>query len=987
MKNLKKTLAVVLAFAMVLSMGFSAFAYTDVTAGTKVAEAVGVLSNLGIFTGFEDGTFKPEDTVTRAQMAAIICRTLGYEDQAQSSAGSTIFNDVPASHWASGYVNVAQSLQIINGYGDGNFGPEDQVTYEQAVKMIVVALGYELDAQAKGGWSTGYLAVASREGITKSANGTVGTPAARGTIAVLVYNSLEVRLMDQDTWTTSGKEDEFKKLNETVLSKYLNVQKWEGVVAATPYSQYAASYNPDDTPEITLAPGCFYEEWRSGKLTKIYLTEVDGEEEVLAPLSGIDCSLVDVNPYAGKKVIAYIGEEADEETGHRMVYAITEKTGANEVTTIGLNQLVESGNKYWDAKKADGVTDAGIIGYKNVGSKSATDLDLDTSVTLIVNFEDQEVARSAVDTTKELVAAIDTAAGTNDYAALETNGTISFISYDNDNKIDVIIVTAYTDEAVVEEVTTEDGIISLDFFSNEGDNEVVDEIDTEDEESLIIVYKDGALASVEDIAANDTISAVTLNNDFMVLYVSSKTVTGTVEEYDDETVTVAGEDYKLSNFKYAATDELKDKEGIFFLNVAGQIAHDEAEATKGNYGIVIAAGEGSGVKGGYEVEIALADGTVAVYPLASKAYVEKYVVSGESGSYKVLESDGDPAEGNDAIAAAKKDDVVYTYLTTKLTGTDDRAKASDLANLFFEVKIKNGAISKLTVLAAGTGASGDEEYDEENMEYGGVIFDDSTVVFSIAVDGTDEVEAGDIKVGKVADYFVDGEGGSCTITAFDEDKRDETAGAILGFGLDTTVALDGDAMIITSAKNISYNDDTAVKLTGFQGGQEVTYTLYDDDENYGKDDFAEGDVILVGAANADGVISTYHSLYQNLGSMFALGANAVANEGKEIEYYAGKVAYDGALSDSTFTIDDGEDGVEITMKSAAKYTLVDLTDDIEVSKKSKGKSIFGSASKYESVVFVRYYDGKLAEVIVYRWNIEAASTVYDNTVYEAELID
>ena len=231
MKNLKKTLAVVLAFAMVLSMGFSAFAYTDVTAGTKVAEAVGVLSNLGIFTGFEDGTFKPEDTVTRAQMAAIICRTLGYEDQAQSSAGSTIFNDVAASHWASGYVNVAQSLQIINGYGDGNFGPEDQVTYEQAVKMIVVALGYELDAQSKGGWSTGYLAVASREGITKSANGTVGTPAARGTIAVLVYNSLEVRLMDQDTWTTSGKEDEFKKLNETVLSKYLGVQKWEGVVA------------------------------------------------------------------------------------------------------------------------------------------------------------------------------------------------------------------------------------------------------------------------------------------------------------------------------------------------------------------------------------------------------------------------------------------------------------------------------------------------------------------------------------------------------------------------------------------------------------------------------------------------------------------------------------------------------------------------------------------------------------------------------------
>ena len=163
MTNLKKTLAVVLAFAMILSMGaVSTFAaYSDVTAGTVVSEAVGILSNLNILTGFEDGTFRPDETVTRAQMAAIICRTLGYEDQAQSSMGSTVFNDVAADHWASGYVNVAQAQQIINGYGDGNYGPEDLVTYEQAVKMIVSALGYDLAANAKGGYPTGYLAIAS----------------------------------------------------------------------------------------------------------------------------------------------------------------------------------------------------------------------------------------------------------------------------------------------------------------------------------------------------------------------------------------------------------------------------------------------------------------------------------------------------------------------------------------------------------------------------------------------------------------------------------------------------------------------------------------------------------------------------------------------------------------------------------------------------------------------------------------------------------
>ena len=251
MTNLKKTIAVVLAFAMIFSMGMiSTFAYSDVEASTTVGEAVGILSNLGILTGFEDGTFKPDETVTRAQMAAIVCRTLGYESQAKSSAGTTIFNDVPGDHWAAGYINVAQSLNIINGYGDGNFGPEDKVTYEQAVKMIVCALNYDLVAQAKGGYPTGYLSVASSEGITKYANGKVGDAAKRSTVAVLVYNSLEVRILDQNTWTTDG-SDEYAKSDDTILSKYLDVNKWEGVVSDVPFTDYAKNdykKNTEDKP-------------------------------------------------------------------------------------------------------------------------------------------------------------------------------------------------------------------------------------------------------------------------------------------------------------------------------------------------------------------------------------------------------------------------------------------------------------------------------------------------------------------------------------------------------------------------------------------------------------------------------------------------------------------------------------------------------------------------------------------------------------------
>jgi hypothetical protein len=133
---MKKLLALMLSVAMIFTVGTGVMAYSDVEEGTYVSEAVTVLSGLDTLQGFEDGMFRPEEEVTRAQMAAIVCRMLGYEEQAQASKGTTAFTDVAGSHWASGYVNVAYAQGIINGYGNGMFGPEDSVTYEQAIKMI-----------------------------------------------------------------------------------------------------------------------------------------------------------------------------------------------------------------------------------------------------------------------------------------------------------------------------------------------------------------------------------------------------------------------------------------------------------------------------------------------------------------------------------------------------------------------------------------------------------------------------------------------------------------------------------------------------------------------------------------------------------------------------------------------------------------------------------------------------------------------------------
>ena len=962
MKNLKKMLSIILAFAIVFSMGIGAFAFEDVKDGTKVSEAVGILSNLGIIEGFEDGTFRPEDTVTRAQMAAIICRMLGYEEQAQGSAGTTVFVDVAANHWASGYINVAQSLGIINGYGYGYYGPEDKVTYEQAVKMIVVALGYELAAQAKGGWHTGYLSIASAEGITKSANGNVGTAAERATIAVLVYNSLEVPLMDQNTWSTGSDGDKYGKISETILSKYLGVQKWEGIVENTPYGDYAdGGYAANTTQKFSLDEDAFYQEYVGSngylELRKYGLNESAGLGQVDAAVD-IDCSLVDVNPLKGKRVIAYIGEDEDDITGNRMVYAIAEKQNANKVTKINATQLIESGDSDY--------TEEGVILYRNLGYSKVVELDLEGSnskgynIPVVTNFVDD----GEISSTAELADKV------------TNGGVITLISNDNDSEIDVILVTAYTGEAVVESVDEYDGVIAFDMYVNGGDIPVVEEIDTEEDDQLIIVYKDGEIAGVEDIEENDTISAVDTEEDFIVLYVSGKTVTGSVDGYStyDEYVSINGDDYELSSVargNYGNVSALKDKEGIFFLNVDGQIAHDEAERASGSYALLLAVASTSGVKKGYEVEAVLADGTNITYNLGSSAYVEGY---------------------NDASKGDKETAVELAKLMGK-SGTDEeltdgvRISSENAYKFLFEIKIKNGKITKLVPLDAEDGAETGEEYDEENMSYGSYDFNSSTVVFSIEKHSSAEIDADDVVVGTVYDFFTDGAGTGYRIYGYDNDHNN-VSGLVLGYGLGASVPLGGDAIIITGTKEMKYRDEDAIYITGLQAGKEVSYTIYDDEDNFSGSvaDLVRGSVILVGVPNDDGVASDFVTLYSKKAGPTEQGVLLGADDSvDEIYNFAGFINEEEEATDSRFYLMEGESLQEgskkyhttknfatlgVPMKTSASYTLVDYTESTsrpEISRKSKSKSIFGSFTKYDSEVYVRYYDGKLTEIVVYRY--------------------
>lgn len=163
--------------------------FSDVPDHAEYAEAVITLAAMGIFKGDENGSFCPNDTLTRAQTAAILCRLMGVETDAKGKK-DTRFDDVARSHWASGYIEKAAELGVINGYGDGGFRPGDPVNFQEIIKMLVCAFGYKAEAQQNGGWPNGYIAVAEELGITNGLYFHQTDKAPRSMVAQLIYNLL-----------------------------------------------------------------------------------------------------------------------------------------------------------------------------------------------------------------------------------------------------------------------------------------------------------------------------------------------------------------------------------------------------------------------------------------------------------------------------------------------------------------------------------------------------------------------------------------------------------------------------------------------------------------------------------------------------------------------------------------------------------------------------------------------------------------------------
>lgn len=220
--RIKRLLALLLACAAIAGMlvlpssagAAPTSAFTDIY-DTNVSRAAETLRLLGIVSGTGGTAYSPDRVLTRAEFCKLAVELMGNGDKVAAQMNRTVFQDVPSTHWARGYIAVATqgtttgsgdtattTPGIIRGDAYGNFNPDRAITYGEAVTILVRILGYG-DSDVGMVWPDGYLAKASELEITKGLNLTADSNITRGQAALMMENLLFTNGKDGKQYLTT----------------------------------------------------------------------------------------------------------------------------------------------------------------------------------------------------------------------------------------------------------------------------------------------------------------------------------------------------------------------------------------------------------------------------------------------------------------------------------------------------------------------------------------------------------------------------------------------------------------------------------------------------------------------------------------------------------------------------------------------------------------------------------------------------------------
>ncbi|MCD8390244.1 MAG: S-layer homology domain-containing protein, partial [Firmicutes bacterium] len=538
-------------------------------------KALTLCTSLGIIEGYEDGSVQPDSTVTRAQMAAIVLRMLNIS---QTSSYSNSFNDMTSDHWAADTVQTAAEQGIVNGMGDGSFNPDGDVLYEQAVKMIVCALGYEVNALINGSYPTGYLRQAEALELTDHAAGATGVAIDRGTIIKMVYNAL---LTDYNTATsTDTYGNTIYTADKTLGEAKFDLIEDEGVLMATSSRYISASYSNLLDGQIAI-DGTIYE-----------------------------TDLTNLDEYVGMEVTYYY-QQTSLSTN---VIAVTSSGTKSSTLTLTSDQIKEMSGFEEDTgliemEKGEGAnkkcTDA-IVVYNG---------EIITLADYNKAAEDDPDRFYEVDENGEAISS--DVMSYSDFLCPKV-GTIELIDSDNDNIYDYVFVSSY-ETLLVTSATSKKVAGKI------NNSTVTIDVDTSANAELTVsVTKSDTAATARNLSKNDVVSLLrTLDNETITMVVTGESIVGSatsVEAVDNVWYAVInGEEYEVDA---NAADDLKvGVSSTYYLDIMGRIGYIETSSGgklsgSQQYGVVMStylSDDGSD----YMVKMYTSNGTAEEYKFAS----------------------------------------------------------------------------------------------------------------------------------------------------------------------------------------------------------------------------------------------------------------------------------------------------------------------------------------------------------------------------------
>lgn len=534
-------------------------------------DEVHTLVGLNIMNGYDDGTFLPLNNISRAEFTKIITELLALN----KVQGSQLFADVPSNHWASESIQIAYHMGIISGFPDGNFRPDDPVTYNQMIKMLVSVLGYDKVADLRGGYPSGYLAIAFEQNLLKNVNVQgldMNTPAQRGNTALMVYNTLNADVISQAEYGKISKYEIIKDIGILGLNK--NIFKGNGVVTGNSTTLLG---NPDTNINENKV-------------------EIDGIEYQ-------DSNNI-ATKYLGYYIIYYYKEDTN--TGKRsIVYARLDKK--NDKITLNHKQI----------KRFD---DFELVYTEDEDSTRDERLKISSRTKVIYNGKSLETINY------ERLLSMHNPNSAYDFPF---SGEITWIDNSGDGIGDVLFV----ESPLIYVVKNYNNNEKLLMDTYEKPNV---EVNVDSSNQQIIIEKDGVKSSISEIKTGDVLtiyqSVNTIGKRLVRIEYTNENVTGVVSEISDEKVTIGAKEYELAPEYVKAADDISSvksvglgTEGIFKLDTFGRIAGFETITKSGGIqlGILIDYGNsGSGLSQTMAFKIFSQDGEMIEKEIANKVKVD-----------------------------------------------------------------------------------------------------------------------------------------------------------------------------------------------------------------------------------------------------------------------------------------------------------------------------------------------------------------------------